>query len=474
MKWEEWKGEVVKEAVKQLPKAPPYLLKQMMEDVEATGAGTRVVNAVAKQTMWSAAVKSKGSKQDAPVPSPRPSGIPNLLEWNEACAKLGIRLRRGEKWESEENRRAFEELGLIEWWNEIAGVKKEGGRIEWPKWKESIMEKWTRRHPKIFPTMFRWMVEDLEKLDIETAAPEERTGKTIQEDIEMADIPRTPNPTPNPSPKIPSSTQNAPDDHPTNEVTFDVDEINLIKGQILELEARMRETAEGMRNKVNELTEQIIDDGVILAQLKWKTNSALSMGGVKTKKRERNRRGQGKGNRDVPTHRYPTRYSEAFYDITCQPRPKDTGDAEGKIEKLANWIDSAKEEIDRLKSELTKTEALQSRVTALAGQFETFRTAQVKINVKMMLEHARLRNQLSQSFEPRLAANEQDVANLSARYNLLFAVAANILGPQAVGQALANLKATPPPYLAPIPFPKIVKPVNVDAPPFAMSPISAM
>jgi len=181
-----------------------------------------------------------------------------------------------------------------------------------------------------------------------------------------------------------------------------------------------------------------VSDGALLAELKWKIASMVD---ENERPRLTGKHANRKAKSKLPTHRYPTRFSEAQEDLVLELAPS---------------------EIEAMERRITVLEGeARGLLDALSASLTGFREAQAKVNLVTLREMSRVRALYTDLIEPRLNAHSHEVAKLIANYNMLHALASSLLGPS----LMTKISSTTPrlrPYARP---PIRSSPLKIEIPP---------
>jgi hypothetical protein len=364
-----------------------------------------------------------------PVLDPRKmaSVFKDFQAWKRGMLELKKRLNDGSRWTDKEIQKIFGKLGLLQWWWDIKAEEEAGRKPEWEVWRQKIIDEWRVRFPMVPPGEFESTTEALLDQNAQIATTHSLAVKISEvPDVEMEKRDVSAN-------SDPSSTRTVyvpPNSAPSGGVYLyqrvpDLDEVAELKSRIEELEDRFFDVESDLRSSLDRLQDTVFMDGVALTNLKWKVREIADDGG---RKRRKGKRSYKKVKAKAHHHRYPTRYSEAHSDEVVEPGRKEIKGLEVRMKALESKTDVNREEIGRLEAELLRAEDLAPKIGALTAGLEAFKVTQLKMNINFVQEFARLRAFYSTVVEPKVASHSAEIAGLTARYNLLHALATTLFG----------------------------------------------
>lgn len=129
----------------------------------------------------------------------------------------------------------------------------------------------------------------------------------------------------------------------------------------------------------------------------------------------------------MPSHRYPTRYSADQAFEIAELGKHTYGDLEGRVRTIEGRMERTSREVERLQADATRTDELAPKINALSVSLENFKTAQLKINHGIIQEIIRFKTLYSETIAPKLQDQSQEIALLTAKYNMLQAIAASLI-----------------------------------------------
>jgi hypothetical protein len=389
--------------------------------------------AVDPPTSQSAKTDDGGDQAGDPATN-QSSGVDvEFQTWKKSIEELRRRLRDGSQWTDLDIQEIFGSLGLLQWWYDIRREDEAGKVPDWEYWRKRIVTEWRKRYPNVAPEHFEAVTEkvhDQEALAVTTHSLAVKLREPEDVEMESVDVPRTPNP----SPYLPPVRFQPNKPSPANggyryPLVPDTDEIGELKSRIAELEDQFGEAEVELRRSLNRLREEVVEDGATLADLRWRVTEIEDLEKRGPKKGKRSYR-KAKAKARTPTHRYPTRLSTAQAEDVLQLGQKEYGDLDGRMKALEERMVVNKEEIERLEAELVHAEELSPKIDALTRCLEGFRTTQLKINIGVIQEFARLRSFYATIVEPKVSSHSTEIAGLKARYNMLHALAATLYSNQ--------------------------------------------
>jgi hypothetical protein len=351
-----------------------------------------------------------------------PASLEQLQTWQRNLAEMVNRAKQGTKWTDLELHQIFGNLGLLQWWYDASKLGAEERAASWDEWKRKMCEEWKRRYPEVPSETFDIQANKLPAPATNTR-PIEDTESIVSMDgsndaeATKALVPRAPPTTPIPV-WNPSSPTKPKTELPTDALALpilDPDEFKELKTQVEELDQRVTETTTGIQERLTRLSEQVFEDGIIVGDLKWRMAEIQEL---EDRAKATGKRGYKKGKAKVPSHRYPTRFSSEQADEVLELSKKEFGDVESKIKTLEERVEEAKTERSKLKEDLVRAEALASRIDTMSASLDSFRLAQIKINLSSMQQLNGFKARLEE-VEPRLDAQQRDVNILVNRYNMI-------------------------------------------------------
>ena len=300
-----------------------------------------------------------------------------LLQWKVHVDELESRHREKTNCSRDTSEKLYRELGLLQWWRRIAKAEereeRKGKGLDWDEWRSRVLNDWQRRFPGIPMDKAARLWDELCVLDrmtrpIQALAIQVRYREKEDVEMDVADVPKTPNPTP-----VSVKTE-SPGDKTLNEVNYppdmslsDAEEFKELQRKVVDLEKRVDLSTKELREHLARLDQQMYEDGVALVAMKWRTEELKEM-----ETKEAGKRSYKKAKAKVPSHRYPTRQAMAQTEETLELSKKEFGDIEGKIKTMEEKMEELKKETDRLREELARAEALAPKVDALSTSLDSF------------------------------------------------------------------------------------------------------
>jgi hypothetical protein len=373
-------------------------------------------------------------------------------EWKGKLQEVEKKLNDGEKWTSAAIREIFGEMRMLHWWFSLNfEVAKDGG-IDWVAWKEMMVKNWTERYPDVMPLVFRWMADDVERLNEKVQAMRILVTKTTEvtkdndDEMIIEDAPGTLESS-SLSVYLPSPPPDKDDDigRKTETLAIDESEWEMWKERVEELEERVEETAKDTKKRLAEMEDDLAEEAIDLANLRWRLTEVEET----TKKSRPAGRRDYRRSRGRPKHQHNTRFAAAYDDEPVQLTRRDIGDIERRTRKVEERVEGQKREVERLRKELAEVQALTPKISELSASFENFRSNQLKINHVIFQDLTRLRERITDHIDPRIGVLGRDVSNLYARYQSLFTIASNLLSQTTAGRAAQNATMPPPRYSNP-------------------------
>ena len=364
----------------------------------------------------------------------------SYLEWKVEMGEVKKHLAAGKGWFGIEVRQIFERLGMLQWWFALRFEQSKGdGKVDWETWKKDMVEEWKRRFPDCLPTIFKWMAEDIEKLDgmvkeVHVLAIKRETDER-EEDIDMdeSDVPDGPTPSPistKASIPLPEPNEESPDEPPLKNA-LEISAMEVLTKRVVELEEQVRTTTKEIQEKIADIEDQVIEDNSDLANLRWRTKELEEL----TKKEGRSERKGGRKGRAKPDHEHLTRYAKAVGEEPVQLNKRELGSIEKSIRIIKEGIERQGEEIGQLRGELAKVEALEPRLTELSASFDKLRAEHGQDNEARLDDFTWLRARVHNEVTPRLGHHEREIAILHHRYLAIFEAAAKVLAQSPNGRA---------------------------------------
>ena len=466
--WPRWKERVVQQWSIRCPKIPVGTFRQMVEDLEQLDKATRPMRVLAMKIRKG----RKDAKEDvemtdedvprrestplpaySPLSPPYTPASPQLKpitdaerkaniedgynffrDWSAALRVIEGNLMETGSWATEKIKKIFESLGLQEWWKKLEQGERDEETKDWSELKRLAAATGIARYPYIGSKYFYRMMEEIERLDKKKPRnknPANEISRKPNDDIDMEeeDEPRAPNPTPiNSSSPAPEEDIDVDPPKAALPAVFDAEEFELVRTKVFELEVRVTEAVADLRRKISSLGTEVFEDGVMLTKLRWRV-AELGVDEAKAKAGP-GKRAYRKAKERPIGHRYPTRYAEAIVEEAIEVSRKEFVELEKKGKVYEERVKALEEEIAQVKTDLAKAEALGPKVELLAAAFEKFRASQVNINLSLVSQHARLRNDHASTIEPMIAKHNRDIANLNNRYYALYSMTANLMGKQ--------------------------------------------
>ena len=454
--WTTWKEKLISELPNSTLNLPPSAVEQMMDDLRELDNATRPVRVLVLKLTKPLAEPdaemgevSKGEDtrpvhEDSPSPAvlsaDAKSPFIDLEKWHSALEEIRAHMVRiDSRWSDDVIRDIFRRLQLSDWWREIKTVEDDKGDIRWPAWKFRMLDRWGTDLPKWWPKFFNWMVNDLEDLHRETAEAKKflvlSVIRNASRDVEMTgvNVPAAPNPSPAPflntfavkqedRPSNPVSIPPPQDPDPSKQVNESAT-IDTISGRVNELESLTQKRTRILRQSLADLEQEVYRDTNTRNELDWRLAEAKE----EDEKGSCGKRWYRKARCKLPTHRYPTRYSEAQTDEVVNFGRKEYGPIEEKIKKMTARIQINQAEADRIRDELAKAEALETKIASLSSAFQLFRSSQVSVNMGFIMEQGRLRNLLDTDVQNRLDGYARNISDLYSRYDVLNGIALALL-----------------------------------------------
>jgi len=444
------------------PNSPPDLLYPSPGDSAPT-------NLIGTPEFWQEASK-RSSQQAANDHGARPSGTVffmrrratrafiNYLVWREVLSEVEIKLKEGGSWTDPEIQDRLGAFGLLPWWYDVNLKESVGPASDWETWRTEIVDEWRKDHPERSPRILEKMANDLRKLDEDTRSLRRSKGQATEAspasepaDVEMAttDVPEPPQPIPVWTSSSPPPEAREAVDIATREAKIIEQDWNQLRERVWTLEKQVSETTETINDKLTDLGDRVQEDGIIVADLKWRMAEIQEL---EDKAKTAGKRTYKKARGKLPTHRYPTRYSGSQADEVLELGRKEFGDVAAKIQAVEERMEEMKGEKERLESELTRIEGLTSKIDAMSSALENFKASQVKINLGTLQHFANLRSFYAEKVCPQLDAHSREIAALNTKFGSLYGMAVEVLRPSLAGRRppLARSKRTPPPSSRPL------------------------
>ena len=413
-------------------------------------------------------VYRQSAPQDAGQPTPTPNdqcssqavkprrqvsrAFLHYAVWREVVGEIQQKLKDGGDWSDREIQERLAAFNLLPWWYDIH-LKESGGHAEdWERWRTRIVDVWRKQRPEVPAEVFEKMVSDLKELDQETRAARPLQCHavviemgSVEEDVEMKtdDAPKSPQIIPVWVPSSPPPKAHDVAKEETTETGVAQEEWKELQERVWTLEKRVTDTTDGIQDRLTRLGDQVYEDGIIVADLKWRM---AEIDELEEKAKTAGKRLYKKARGKVATHRYPTRYSGSQADEVLELGRKEFGDVAARIQAVEERMEDMKKEKERLEAELTRLDALTPKIDALALALEDFKNSQLKINIGSFQHFATLRDLYVNTVVPRIDAHSREIAALNARYNSLYAVAVDVLKPSQSGRRppMAKPKRTSP------------------------------
>ena len=353
-------------------------------------------------------------------------------QWQSGVADLKDRMKDKTEWSHEEVRKIFGELGLLQWWHDVTRTDEARSEATWAVWKSKVIDEWKQRYPSVPPQRFNNSAESLScvKMDpprvLQSLAV--RIVKQEPEDVDMdandshgLQLTHIPFPVPPSTPVY----QREDHDYVPYERTQDSEAVADLKERVEELEERVERTSATLRERIGTMDKQMWEDAALLTNMKWamKKREDEEEEKVGSPGKRSYRKAKAKG----PAHRYPTRYATRS-DDGLELSKEDLTKMEERVEKVETRMGEMREELNKLRDDLAETEELMPKIDALTTTLNTFRASQIRINIGSIQEFARVQALNTENILPRLETHAQDITNLNARFNMLYALALSMLG----------------------------------------------
>ena len=110
------------------------------------------------------------------------------------------------------------------------------------------------------------------------------------------------------------------------------------------------------------------------------------------------------------------------------------------MKKLEERIERQGKELQKMREDLAKTEALAPKIAELSASFGLFRANQLKINLVTGFNVTQLQSTMRDDLGPRLGSINHDLVLLKSRYAMLHAITSGLLATQT-----REILAKPPP-----------------------------
>ena len=191
------------------------------------------------------------------------------------------------------------------------------------------------------------------------------------------------------------------------------------------------ENSEKIQDRLTRLGDQVYQDGIIVADLKWRMAEIQDL---EERAKTAGKRSYKKARGKAPTHRYPTRYSGSQADEILQLGKKEYGDVDSRIKAVEERMEEMKKEKEQLETELEKMAALAPKIDTLTASLNDFKMSQLKINLGAFQEFTHLRQFYTNAVAPKLDAHSRDIAGLNARYTAIYSLVIKLLNPQPNGR----------------------------------------
>ena len=357
------------------------------------------------------------------------------VTWRHGMRAMKTRIDQGTPWSEADAQRIFGDLGLLQWWFDIRYEEEAGIEIEWEKWRGKAVTEWKKRYPAMPPLIFECAADNLRDPDGPSGAPFPEGIQALIDQakqhkdtaMDTSDAPDKTQPITIPIVTNPNAAKSIPIDAAPALVELPDEDLAQIRERIDELDAHVNAVKSEMRHSLRCLRDQVFEDGVVLTKLKWKVASKRRRG-----KRSRGKRSYRKAeeNARVPTHRYPTRYStkrSEQEDEGLEGRPEEQADVEGRIRTIEERQKEAKSEIEKVIADLTHTDEMAPKIELLAASLVDFRSTQVKLNLGILAEIAKIKLFFTETVEPKINAQADALATLTARYNVLSSIVSHLL-----------------------------------------------
>jgi hypothetical protein len=450
IEWEPWKDRVTNEVTRRGNPGAGALARLIFADLEKLDEKKKAADGNRRKYVQSVRIADHNSSHHAPGETPYYQPISKKKDprfkfpikrdqWRAMKTRIRNHLVQGMDWNDPWIEGSFQLAELKEWWDIIVKAKNSEGKVEWTGVKEEVREEWHKRYPRTPAQTFVWLIEELEEVEKTALATRALKSKLtdIAQDIDMKeDAPRSEGTNPDPPPLFYPTTPSPIE--PSIPTEFDPQEFELVKFKIKELEERVAAVMEEVKEKLKAAEEHAHAAMITLVELKWRL--AQARGGEAKEAMGRKENKKDVSRRGIPTHPYPTRYAEARFEEILQISLKEYRTIEERVRRSEEKVEATAREMGAIEEELAKFEALQSQVVTLSQNFENFRLAQVKINLSMIANYARLRTEVAGIIEPALVVQGRTILDLQTRFNALTALAANFFGEQQMVSVLDPAK----------------------------------
>ena len=203
-------------------------------------------------------------------------------------------------------------------------------------------------------------------------------------------------------------------------------EFDSIRERISLLEDRVEESNTELKERLRQLETQMFEDGCTLTEVKWQQAELKKVENkIKANRKKTNRRSAP----NPPTHRYPTRSTTWVTDEKWMEVRNDLAAAKNRIQGLEDRMESARQEIERLKSKIDQVLALAPRLEELGERVDRNRKEQNDMNSIILSEIATLQNKTTPNLATQIKQQAFEIANLTTLYHQINQVASSLLYP---------------------------------------------
>ena len=183
------------------------------------------------------------------------------------------------------------------------------------------------------------------------------------------------------------------------------------------------------------------EDRIIVGNLQWEMAAAKE---EKEKRESQGKRSYRKARERLPTHRYPTPYSDSDDDKPLEIGWKEYEKLEEKIKTLEEAAEETRKEEKELREKLAENRTLIDQITALETALENFKMIQVKVNLNAIHEIARIHHLTDNNLTPSINRQAREITDLQGRYQVL-AGSVNVLLSQQYARKPTPRKTPPAP-----------------------------
>ena len=364
--------------------------------------------------------------------APDREGVPDAIKvLRNAATALGTELEDLKIEEEVEMMEALAEMGILQIAYDMGKEKEAGRTLDKDYWVPKIVRELKERVEGKACFSVRKVSDPSDEMDTEGFLPPletvPSTGKTSPV-LKPVPLPMEPPYSPanwypdvDVPPYIPTSPAPGNSDPQYVPRSPDPDPLDEIRLRMSMLEDRVEVSYLDLKEKLREIESQMAADECLMND--WRDTGLKNAGGRVRSERKRTYR---RKTQDLPTHRYPTRYSNSFGGDRVAEIKRDVGRMGDKMRRMEGRIDDVRREMKGIDEKISAGWALETRIDDLRDRITSHQEAQADINRVLHTELADLKNSLGPAIASHSKTQQSEIATLQQQVQYLYGYAASL------------------------------------------------